>query len=340
VGKIVYVELLDRRGSVRQRHRLDALPATIGRAYSNSVIIDDKHVCPEHLRVSLDEEGAIVIEDLKSVNGICLNTSTARVPDHRILPGEDAEIVIGDTRLRFRGEDYSVGPAEAKSVSQGVMRRIFERKGPAFLVFLFSFSLYVLMFFLQSHNGTLGKDMIGGSLVLLIILLPWSGFWSILNRVTAHAFNFWSHLALAGAAAGGMLVADIINDYYAFFFSADLSSEIIDYLLTAAILTLLFYGHLSMMLTSSFRKRMIPSALAGCSIVGVLGLFVFAAKSDFSNELKYPYKMKPVGHRLVRTETPEQFLGGLESLRKDVDAMVEKEKPKRKKLQQGNTAER
>lgn len=333
MGKIVYVELLDKRGSVRQRHRLDALPATIGRAYSNSVIIDDKHVCPEHLRVSLDEEGAIVIEDLKSVNGICLSTSTARVPGHSIPPGKDAEIVIGETRLRFRGEDYSVGPAEARNATQGVMQRVFERKGTALLVFLLSFGLYTIRFYLESHDGTMGKDLVAGSLVFLIILLLWAGFWSVLNRVTSHAFNFISHLALVGAAAAGMLVFSSINEYYEFFFTADRSSSIIGLLLFTAIFSWLFYGHRSMMHASSMRKRVISSAIAGCCIVGIVGLFAYINETEYTNKLRYSAELKPFGHQLVRTETPEQFLGGLESLRKDVDAMVEKEKPKHKKKQ-------
>ena len=37
--RVVYVEIFDKRGGVKERIRLDAFPATIGRAYTNSVLL-------------------------------------------------------------------------------------------------------------------------------------------------------------------------------------------------------------------------------------------------------------------------------------------------------------
>ncbi len=44
MGKIAFVEILDRRGNVRERVRVDSFPATVGRGYGNAVIVDDRLV--------------------------------------------------------------------------------------------------------------------------------------------------------------------------------------------------------------------------------------------------------------------------------------------------------
>jgi hypothetical protein len=44
---LTFVEILDKRGHVMQRLRVERLPATIGRAYTNDVILDDPFVSAE-----------------------------------------------------------------------------------------------------------------------------------------------------------------------------------------------------------------------------------------------------------------------------------------------------
>ena len=324
MGKIVYVEMLDRRGHVRQRYRLDTFPATIGRAYSNSVILDDRHACPEHVRVSLDEEGGIVLEDLRSVNGICLSPSQKRVPGHTVPPGKDAEIKVGNTLLRFRGDDFVVGPAEMRSISEGTFQKLFERQWTAFLIFLLGFGIFIFNFLLESHERMPGQDLIGKSMVFIMLLLIWAGFWSFVNRLTAHAFNYASHLGLAASASTVMLLYDTLNEYYEFLFSATTSSSIIGIIGAVAFLTMLLYGHLSLMNASSPGRRLASSALVVLGLTGVMALVGYMIESEFSNQLKYSSEMKPVGQQWMRTETPENFFSDLDSLRKDVDKMAEK----------------
>ena len=43
-----YIEILDSKGNVVERTRIDSFPIHIGRAYSNEVVIDDAYVCPAH----------------------------------------------------------------------------------------------------------------------------------------------------------------------------------------------------------------------------------------------------------------------------------------------------
>ena len=146
MGKIVFVELLDRRGNVRERVRVDSFPATVGRGYANAVIVDDPLVSAEHLRLSLDSEGGVIVEDLNTVNGTRLSTSRERIERHRVPAGGEAVLRIGQTVLRLRGDDFAVGPATSSRPCSESSGRFIENGVIAFLVFVAGFGLYVLAF--------------------------------------------------------------------------------------------------------------------------------------------------------------------------------------------------
>src|SRR5512136_962304 len=101
MGKIVFVETLDKRGNIRERVKVDSFPATVGRGYANAVIVDDRLVNAEHLRLSLDSEGCMIVEDLDTVNGTWLSESRDRIQQYRVPAGGEAVIRIGQTVLRL-----------------------------------------------------------------------------------------------------------------------------------------------------------------------------------------------------------------------------------------------
>src|SRR5213079_2538659 len=95
VGEMTFVELFDRRGRLLARHRIERWPVTIGRAYSNDIIVDDPYVCPNHLRLVRNGDEGIVAEDLGSVNGV--RSEPNGTPDARVALGTDGLLRIGNT---------------------------------------------------------------------------------------------------------------------------------------------------------------------------------------------------------------------------------------------------
>ena len=95
----LHVEILDRRGRVQSRARIDTLPCVIGRAYACGVVLDDRFISPEHVRVRLDGAGNVIVEDLSSTNGLYDMRSGAPAAMVAITPG--TTIRIGQSLLRF-----------------------------------------------------------------------------------------------------------------------------------------------------------------------------------------------------------------------------------------------
>ena len=333
MGKIAFVELLDRRGNIRGRVKIDSFPATVGRGYANAVIVDDRLVDAEHLRLSVDGEGAIVVEDLNTVNGTRLSKSGERIERHRIPAGGEAVIRIGQTVLRLRGGDFEVGPTVSFRILFGPFRRYIENAAIASVVFVTGFCITVLTFAQEIDKKVIWYDLTAISLVLLVVFALWTGFWSFVNRLVAHSFRFMKHLAISGIASIVFLVLVTLREYVEFLLSAPLAAKVFGSAGFAVIFSLLLYAHLSVMTESSGRKRMLASALISTGIVCIVLLTQYAYRKEFSNELRFSSVMKPIGRKWVRTVSSDEFFGDLYKLRTRIDAMAQ-EGPKEKMVKE------
>jgi pSer/pThr/pTyr-binding forkhead associated (FHA) protein len=115
MGALAWVELLDRRGHVRARHRIDSLPALIGRSYGCDVLVDDPWVSPIHVRIYRDLDGSFKVEDAGSENGLWLPDEERRVT---LLPlGRGVTLRAGHTLFRLVPADLTVPPALAMHVA-------------------------------------------------------------------------------------------------------------------------------------------------------------------------------------------------------------------------------
>jgi hypothetical protein len=323
MGKIVFVELLDRRGNVRERVKVDSFPATVGRGYTNAVIVDDRLVDVEHLRLSLDNEGGIIVEDLNTASGARLSKSRDRVEQHRVPAGGEAVLRIGQTVLRLRGDDFVVGPVAPSRTFFGSFGRYIESSVIAFLAFVAGFSLYVLVFAQEITKKVIWSDLTGRALVLLIIFGFWTGFWSFLSRLVVHSFRFMTHLGISSIASIVFLVFFTAEEYFEFLSSAPVVAGVVGYVGFAVIFSLLLYGHLSVMSELSHRKRMFSSVLISAGIVSIVLLMSYLERREFSNELRFSSVIKPIGHKWVRTVPPERFFSNLDTLKAKIDAMAQ-----------------
>jgi len=329
MGKIVFVELLDRRGNIRDRVKVDSFPATVGRGYANAVIVDDPLVDAEHLRLSLDSEGGMIVEDLNTINGTWLSKARERIEQYRVPAGGEAVIRLGQTVLRLRGDDFAVGPVAASRTLFGPFGRYIDSSIIAFLAFVAGFSLYVLAFAQEITKKVIWSDLTSRALVLLIIFALWTGFWSFLSRLVVHSFRFMTHLGISGIASIVFLMLFTADEYFEFLFSATVAARVTGYAGFAVIFSLLLYGHLSVM-SELFRwKRILSSVLISAGFVSVLLLSDYAHRKEFSNELRFSSVIKPIGRKWVRTVSPDKFFSDLDKLKAKIDAMAQ-EGPKEK----------
>jgi hypothetical protein len=323
MGKIVYVELLDRRGNIRERVKVDSFPAKVGRSYTNAVIVEDRLVSEEHLMLSLDSEGDIVMEDLNTVNGTRFSKSGELIARLRVPARGEVVILIGHTVLRLRGDDFAVGPVVPSRALFGPFGKYIENGMIAFLAFVVGFGLNILTFAQEISKKVIWSDLADMSLVLLVVFVFWTGFWSFLNRLVTHSFRFMTHLGISGIASIILLMLFTAKEYFEFLFPVQVAARVFEFGGFVVFFSMLLYGHLSVMSASSGWKRLLSSALISASIVTIVLLINYADRKEFSNEIHFSSVIKPIGRKWVWTQSSDEFFGNLHKLREKIDATVQ-----------------
>jgi hypothetical protein len=322
MGKIVFVEFLDRRGTMKERVRIDSFPATVGRGYGNAVIVDDRYVGVEHLRLSLDSEGGIWVEALDPVNVTRIEKSRQPLRREQVPPGGEIVLRLGQTVLRMRGDDFAVGPAAPPPALFGSPGRRLASWPTALLVFAVGFGLNVLTHAQAISKQAIFSDLSAMAITLLLFFVLWTGFWSFFNRLVAHSFRFMTHLGIAGIGSVVFLIFFTGNEYFEFLFSAPVAAKAAGFAGFAVIFSLLLYTHLTVMSDSSRRKRLLSCALISAGIAGIALLITITKEREFSHELNFSAVIKPVGRQWVRTVAAEEFFGDLDKVRAKIDAMA------------------
>ena len=100
--------LISNDGS-NKRHIIDKTPWRIGRSRNNNLALSDHSVSRIHAEIRSNDEGALSLNDLESLNGVFVNDS--RIESIQLREGDAVD--IGDVRLNFTLHDENYADEEA-----------------------------------------------------------------------------------------------------------------------------------------------------------------------------------------------------------------------------------
>jgi hypothetical protein len=303
-----------------ERVKLDRFPATIGRAYSNDIIIDDSYVSPVHLTVSIDDEGNLRAEDTGSRNGTYIS-GTSEVIKEVVLDRETI-LRIGSSVLRFRSSDYAVGPEILSDSGGGLIDWISERRGRSVLIFISIYSFILLSNFVHSYDRFSKVEFLGVMFLVGILFVMWAGLWSLINRLVSHSFTFLPHLTIAGIGVFFFWLFNIIDEYYSFLFSP---GDLIIYI-EIAVMAIIFYYvifcHMTVIKNIVHRKKQAIVAVITLCLFSSIGILYYLGTSEFTNNPEFESTLKPVGKGLIMSESPDDYFKKVISLKADVDELA------------------
>jgi hypothetical protein len=189
-----FIETLARNGDVLHRQQVDGLPIRIGRGYDNDFIVDDAYAAPRHARIDADQDGRLVLRDLRTRNGVVHQGKR-----HSSLTlGGDTVVRIGHTLLRVRAADFPVPPELRDRTMHGWEGALPGTAGivlvgalAVFMTWLVDTQSFQLIRYLQALAYG-----IGGALV-------WAGLWALGNRLFGRHARLGRHLFIfaCGVAA-------------------------------------------------------------------------------------------------------------------------------------------
>ncbi len=319
---MTFVEILDRRGRVMQRVRLDVLPATVGRGYGNAVILDDRYVSPEHARIAIGPDGRLVVDDLGSTNGLFTAGGTERVASIPLTP--DVVFRVGHTLLRVATLEQPVAAALPDPWADPATRpRAVPRWLPAAIVAALGLSMTTS--YLGGYDDTSIAALLADALSLGVILVTWSAAWAILTRITAQRFAFAQHLTVATAVLFGVELVTLAAGVGDLLESGTTLYSIAESVLYAAALAALLFGHLTVTATLAAGRRLAWSLGLAVVLVGLDEFTDVAGGTRFERSPSFAGAVRPLAGS---AGTPlDAFISAAAELQRSVDERADKAKP-------------
>lgn len=304
-----FVETLARNGDVLHRHQVGALPIRIGRGYDNDYIVDDAHCAPRHAIVEQNGDGALVLRDLGSKNGVVHRGK--RTPS--VVLGGDTVVRLGHTSLRVRPADFPVAPEQLDRTRHGWEGGVPGLAGmllvgltALFTVWLNDTQPFQLIRYLQALAYGAGAALV------------WCGAWAFANRLFGRHARLGRHLFIFGCGVAAVTVFKLLSSLLAYSFSFEFITRYGAHVAVAIAAVMLFY-HLVTVKPNSRRRFAIV-----CVLLGVLGSGLTLIGNEqrlgrLGDEL-YMSVILPPGTRVARDHTVDEFMGDVGAMRAALDS--------------------
>ncbi len=309
--RVIFVEVLDRRGEVQRRERVESFPLRIGRAYDNDLILEDPHVCPAHAVLDwLD--GSLTLRDLASVNGLHTLPGRERVPSLEV--GSGASVQIGRTLLRFRDPAHLTPPALRLRRRPRYLEWALTRPlaGCAWLTLLLGISLIdaVRSAHVEIDWASQASALAGAAL----ISATWAGAWALVGRLLGQRPRFVTHFAIAVLALLFGMLQKAIFEVGQFLFTPVEPQRAADMAADGLVLGSVLYAHLSVLhVARPWRRRLVAAGL-GSMLFGFQLSTLLAEPTDWIAVLPYWSRLEPIDPKWLSVVPSPAFFGEVKGL--------------------------
>lgn len=309
---LAFVEVMGRHDDVQSRWPVYRWPAQAGRGYEADVILDDRFVAPQHLRIEPAADGRFTVRDLDSVNGISIQPSRRRVALAEV--GPDDIVCLGQTRIRIRTRSHGV-PRETPLRATSFYRRP--------LAFMVAAALLLGITVWSAWLTTTGPEDMGLLVFPVVAVFAgtgiWVSIWSLVSRTVGGYANFTAHGFVACAGLTVLALSGVLLDYLSFAINVRWLGRL-GLAAAAAIFAYMLYRHLRLN-SRAARSRVAAAAVAVSLVIyGAIHGIEVAGESAREGMQRYDETLKPPAFLWVRGVTPEAFLAGGEQLKHRVDA--------------------
>ena len=194
---VMLLEVLDDHGSVQSRLRVAGAggQCRIGRSLSCDLCIDDHFAAAEHVQLTLQSDGRVLVQDLGTRNGTRHDGQPVGRPDGSLIQG--GELLVGRTRVRVRTLNEPL-PAE-RLFRRDLLRRHRTLIAMAGVALCFAFAAFTQWILTPER---LAQRVLLAELLALAILSVWTGAWALVSRLTVGAWKVRIHVAIAACCLG------------------------------------------------------------------------------------------------------------------------------------------
>ena len=303
------VEILARNGEVLHRQRAAALPIRVGRAYDNDFILDDEYAAAHHAVIEAGPDGALVMRDLGTLNG--LNHNRRRL-QQLTLTG-DTVVRMGHTSLRVRAADFPV-PAELRDRTMhgwegllpGVVGVLLAGLVALLVTWLLDAQPFELLNYVLAPSAGIG------------VALLWSSLWAFMNRLFGRYTRLGRHLFIFGCGLAALVGFRLLAAVIAYAYSLEWLTRYGSHVAVATIAGIIYF-HLAT-IKPPLRRRLRAICAVGAVLASSLVLIVNQQRHGRVADELYMAVLLPPELRASPDATVADYMADVEAMRKELEA--------------------
>lgn len=277
------IEEISRGHKLLGRHKFTQRQVSIGRGYHNDIILDDPHVCADHLNFEFDGEHWRVSDD-NSINGSFVGKDQIPAEQHILQSGD--VITFGKSQIRVLFPHH---PVEESVVFSRFESFIDLARNPTLIVasLLMFICIGGFMVYLQNANETSPSQIFVGALTMTLILSLWPGAVSIVSHLTKHEARFFSQLGMCFIFFNLMWVSDFVQQFVNFNLSSSGALVSLIVLVPVALSFCMFWFNCEIGFHMSQRRKLVVSAAIAVVLFGGSFLLDLSRKPEFNARPNY-----------------------------------------------------
>lgn len=263
---------------------------TIGRAFSNDVILTDPYIGPSQLEIhntdNSEYDWHVRITD--STNPVFRNNKIIDSAGFDISSGD--EIAIGRTNITIFSGEHEVAETREFSFTNWLHNHKFKPL-IASAMFLFLLGVTLLMGYLELSTELLWTDLSAIVIVVAVVAFLWASGWALVGHLFKGHHHFFSHLFFTSISFILFLITADMASYVDYIFNSKLAGEIIDWSIVILLSGVLFGFNLALVSFSpgAFRNGLIASIC----IWGVVLSLDYLYQENYSNQPEHSVTIKP-----------------------------------------------
>lgn len=291
---------------------------SLGRAFSNDIIITDPYVGEFQLKVngtpSSEYEWHINITD--QTNPVFLNGRDVESEGIDLRSGD--RLMIGRTSITFYTEDHAVPVTREFSFANWLHNHKF-KPYIAILMLMMLFGLTMLVFYLETATKPDWGELSSFASGYLVLVFIWASGWALAGRLLKGDYYLSSHLFFTSICFILLLLFDDLGSNIDYIFSSVMAGEIIDWIIIILLSGLLIGFNLSLVSHSSraFRKGMLVSV---CIFVTSI-LMLYMNQEEYSNTPSHSITVKPSFIPKASSMSIDQYIGNYEEMFDELSMM-------------------
>jgi len=281
------VEVRGRGGQLLERFRSRRREIRIGRAFDNDIILEDRFVCPHHLRLTRVEQGW-KIDDLGSVNGV--RTKVRRGFDPDIVRSGD-RFRIGHTTVYVYDGEHAV--EETLELGGADARFSFLGRHVVWpVVVVVSVLVFVLTHFWRTYVEFQPMFVLNAIFESVVAMIVVTAFWALLGRLLRHKASFFAQLSIWMIYGLLNMAAVFLAQWAGFNANSRLVEQVLENGLGFGLLTFALWGSLLLATNLRTRGRLLSSLGISGALLAVNLVAQFQMERGFSPFPDYYARLK------------------------------------------------